>query len=171
MWFFGKKAKKIKEEPKLERQIRLTGQTHTVEDEVLELAYDIDTAFKQVRSHAGEVELVSVYAPDKEHGSEADEPYVAIQDDDVPYCAIDEYNENGTVKDAIELTPLEGKFLFKAKMDYFKELMYFYAFERAEDVFNQAGLCVVYPKSMQGTEDEKELMQLLDRVAESFRSI
>ena len=66
---------------------------------------------------------------------------------------------------------LEGKFLFKAKMDYFKELMYFYAFERDEDVFNQAGLCVVYPKSMQGTEDEKELMQLLDRVAESFRSI
>ena len=51
MWFFGKKAKKTKEEPKLERRIRLTGQTHTVEDEVLELAYDIDTAFKQVRSH------------------------------------------------------------------------------------------------------------------------
>ena len=130
--------------------------------------YYVNDAFRPAKSHAAEVEMLSVYAPDAEYGREGEMPYIAIQLDDAPYCAIDEYRESGTVADALEFEPLSGKFLFKAKLEYFDDLMYFYAFESEDGVWSQAGFCLVYQKEYAGTEDEAKLMQMLDEAAQYF---
>lgn len=152
-------------------QIQLTFQTHTISDEYIGYAYDVDKSFKPAKSHAGEVELLCTYALDEEYGIEGDKPYIAVQEDDDVFCAIDEFRENGTIDNAMELTPLTGQFLFKAKMEYYGDIMYFYAFVQETGFWPQAGLCLVYPEEYSGTEDENILMKILDTAAKSFRQI
>lgn len=152
-------------------QIQPAFQVHTISDEYIGYAYDVDKAFKPAKSHAGEVELLCTYAPDEEYGNEGNRPYIAVQEDDDVFCAIDEFKENGKIDNVMELTPLTEQFLFKAKMEYYGDIMYFYAFIQETGFWLQAGLCLVYPKEYSGTEDEKTLMKVLDTAAESFRKI
>lgn len=160
--FFGKKPNAgLNEGARSEAaKIVLSGNTHIIKDEYIGLEYSIDCSFKEAKSHS-EIELLCTYAPNDEYGSEGDFPYIAIQDDTV-FCAIDEYRDTGKVESAIELCPLSGKFLFKAKCKYYKYMMYFYAFEREHDLFSQAGLCLVYPVDYIGTENEARLIKVLD---------
>ncbi len=153
-------------------KIILSGVKHTIEDDIWEVAYEIDDTFKQTRSHSAEVEALSVYAYERDDWTEADNPSVSILTDDLVIEAIEEYQEKGTVEKALKLEPADGMFLFKAVMEYYDQMLYFYAFEMDRDGDNwQLCLCMYYPKEYVNTENEKMLMQVLDEAAASFRRI
>jgi len=161
---------KVEEENRMET-IKLASASHVIEDDFLEYvgSYRVNAAFKPAKSHAGEVELLSTYAPDEEYGREGSVPYIAVQEDDDVFCAIEEFQEDGTFEGALEIEALSGKYLFRAKQQYYGDMMYFYGFACEDGYWQQAGLCLVYPKEYAGTEDEKKLMEVLDEAAESFR--
>ncbi len=129
--------------------------------------YRINDAFKPAKSHS-EAELLSTYAPYEEYGKEGSVPYIAVQEDDAVFCAIDEFKENRTFEGAIEIVPLSEKYLFKAKREYFGDIMYFYAFICEKGFWEQAALCLIYQKEYVGTDDEKKLISVLDEAAETF---
>ncbi|MCM1214588.1 MAG: hypothetical protein NC331_03665 [Lachnospiraceae bacterium] len=156
--------------------IILAPSSHTVEDEIYEdettvyhISFQVNDSFKEARSHAGEVEMLHTYAPDAEYGTEGSCPYLAVQFDDTVYMAVEEFKESGTFTGAMDLTALSGKFYFKAKTEYYGDIMYFYGLDRCDGLWENNGLCMVYPKEYLGTENEKKLMQILDEAAESYR--
>ncbi|MCM1090814.1 MAG: hypothetical protein NC092_06510 [Butyrivibrio sp.] len=154
--------------------IELSEEVHTIHDEYSDYEYVVNKAFKPAKSHAAEAELLSTYTPDNEYGNEADMPCIAVQIDDKVYCAVAEYMEDQTFDGAISIEPLEGRFLFRAKMDYFGDMMYFYGLQLeyeldGEEFADNAGLCLVYPRSYVGTADEEKLMRVLDEAAQSFK--
>jgi hypothetical protein len=66
---------------------------------------------------------------------------------------------------------LNGKFFFKAKKEYYGDMMYFYGFDRCDGFWENNGLCLVYPKSYVGTSDEEELIKMFDELVESYVEI
>lgn len=165
----AKYAKKDDYDENIE-EIDLSEEVHTIFHEYTGYGYVVNKSFKIAKSHAAEVDLLCTYAPKEDFGREGDIPYIAVQMDDEVYCAIEEYKENGTVEDVIYIEPLEGIFLFKAKKEYYGDIMYFYGFElENEEYWDKAGLCLVYPKEYVGTENEKKLMDVLDKAANSFK--
>ena len=58
---------------------------HTIYDEYIGYGYVVNQAFKPVKSHAAEVELLCTYAPNNECGEEGNIPYIAVQTDDEVY--------------------------------------------------------------------------------------
>lgn len=179
MGLFDKFAKKINTDDKVENKaedIALAPSSHIVKDEIYGdddsrylLSFKVNDAFKEAKSHAGEVEMLSTYAPADEYGTEGAVPYMAIQVDDEVYCAVEEFKEKGTFTGALEITKLSGKFYFKAKMEYYNDVMYFYGMDRCDGFWENSGLCIVYPKVYAGTENEIKLMGVLDEAAESYR--
>lgn len=155
----------------MSNSIILENVKHSIGDEYIGFSYEVDKSFKPAKSHAGEVELLATYAPYDEYGSEGSIPYIAVQEDDDVYCAVEEFKERGTFEGAVEIVPLSGRFLFKAKKEYYNYMMYFYGFEQEDGYWSQAGLCLVYSKEYIATDDEKKLMRILDEAAESFRKI
>ncbi|MBP3351184.1 MAG: hypothetical protein J6L65_02135 [Lachnospiraceae bacterium] len=150
--------------------IEPTNEVHTICDEYIGYEYDVDKAFKPAKSHAGEVELLCTYAPDEEYGEEGATPYIAVQEDDKVYCAVEEYKDSKTFEGAISIEPQDGLFLFRAKREYYGDIMYFYGFELGEgDYWDMAGLCLVYAKEYVGTESEEKLLHILDEAAKSFK--
>lgn len=141
------------------------------DDDEYELKYLIDDSFKEADSHVGEVMMLNTYSPDNEYGEEGEKPYVAIQMDNFVYNAVEEFKASKTVKGAIELTPLEGKFYFKAKKAYCDDMMYFYGLDRCNGYWENQGLCLVYPKSYVGTAAEEQLIKMFDELAESYTEI
>lgn len=132
------------------------------------ISFMINDSFREADSHAGEVTMLNTYAPNEEYGEEGKRPYVAIQCDNAVYNAVDQFKETGTFNGAIDITPLEGDFYFKAKMKYYDDMMYFYGMDRCEGFWENNGLCIVYPMSYVGTADEYKLMRVLDESAESY---
>lgn len=166
----------VPETMQMEEDIVLASSSHVVADEIFGegdssylISFKVNDAFKEAKSHAGEVEMASAYAPMDEYGKEGTFPYVAIQSDDEVYNAVEEFKENGTFTSAIEITTLSEKFYFKAKMEYYEHMMYFYAMDRCDGFWENNGLCMVYPKVYAGTENEKKLMTVLDEAANSYR--
>lgn len=133
------------------------------------ISFRVNDAFKEAKSHAGEVLALYTYAPVAEHGEEGRLPYLAIQLDDEVYHAVEEFKISGTITGAIEMTALSEKFYFKARMEYYDCMMYFYGLDRCDGYWENNGLCIVYPKIYAGTENEKKLMRILDEAAESYR--
>lgn len=131
------------------------------------ISFQVNDSFRDAKSHAGEIEMLSTYAPDAEYGEEGSLPCLAIQIDDAVFCAVEEFKERGTFEGAIELEPLSGTFLFKAKMEYYGDMMYFYGLDRCDGFWDNNGLCMVYPRAYAGTENEKVLMDILDQAAEA----
>lgn len=187
MKFFSKTTKADKTTDNTENNISngkgliiLAPSSHTVEDEiygeetdegeyiVYRISFKVNDSFKEAKSHAGEVEMLNTYAPASEYGEEGTYPYLAIQIDDAVYMAVEEFKEKGTFTGAMEITPLSGKFHFKARMEYYGYIMYFYGMDRCDGVWENNGLCMVYPKAYAGTENERKLMQVLDEAAESY---
>lgn len=154
------------------QKIELSGNKHVISDPYSGFEYEIDDTFKETKSHAGEVEVISVYAPDREDWSEADIPSVYVLIDDTIYSAIEEYREKETYSEAISFEKADGLFLFKANIKYYDMMMYFYAFEVEKETYtDEHGLCVCYPTEYVGTAEEEKLKSLLDEVAESFKLI
>lgn len=159
----------------IEKNIVLASSSHTVEDVVYgeghskyRISFKVNDAFKEANSHAGEVEMLNIYAPEDEYGEEGTYPYLAIQIDDDVYSAVEEFKANGTITGALDMTKLSGKFYFKAKIKYYDYIMYFYGLDRCDGYWENSGLCMVYPKAYAGTENETKLMKVLDEAAESY---
>lgn len=157
------------------KEIILAPSFHIAEDEIYEdedtmhhISFKVNDSFKEANSHAAEVEMLHTYAPDAEYGEEGAYPYLAIQIDDIVYMAVEEFKETGTFTGALDLAALSGKFYFKAKTEYYGSIMYFYGFDRCDGLWENSGLCMVYPKEYLGTESETRLMQILDEAAESY---
>lgn len=138
------------------------------DDREYRISFRVNDAFKEAKSHAGEVEMLYTYAPEDEYGREGTFPYMAIQFDDDVYNPVEEFKETGTFTGALEITPLSGRFYFKAKMEYYEYIMYFYGMDRCDGFWENNGLCMVYPKAYSGTENEKKLMDILDEAADSY---
>ncbi len=132
------------------------------------ITFKLNADFKEAKSHAGEVPMIYTYAPDSEYGEEGNMPCVTVQMDDEVYCAVEEFKEKGTFDGAIELIPLDGRFFFKAKREYYGDMMYFYGIDRCDGFWENNGLCMTYPKSYVGTENEVKLMNVLDEVARTY---
>lgn len=148
---------------------------HTVKDDFYGdgdskyiISFQLNDSFKEAQSHAGEVEMLNTYAPFDEYGEEGTYPYVAMQLDDKVYDAVSEFKEKGTFTGGIEIIPLTNHFYFKAKMEYYGYMMYFYGLDRCDGSWENNGLCIVYPKKYVGTENERVLMNVLDKAAESY---
>ena len=157
-------------------EIIIKNASHTVTEEetgsnesLYRLSYRVNDAFREAKSHAAEVMMLCTYAPDEEYGSEDGMPYIAVQCDDPVYCAAEQYKETGSFEGALDIVPLSGRFLFRARMRYYEYMMYFYAFDRCGGYWENNGLCLVYPEEYAGTENEQRLMQVLDAAAASYR--
>lgn len=138
------------------------------------ISFQVNDSFQEAKSHAGEVMMLSTYAPGKSMGAEGTSPYLAILCDDFVYDAVEEYKETGTFTGAPEdMTALDGAFYFKARIRYYEgreeSMMYFYGLRW--DYLGNTGLCMVYPKAYRDTESEKKLMHVLDEAARSFRIV
>lgn len=133
------------------------------------ISFMLNDAFRWAKSHAGEVEMLHTYAPGQEYGQEGALPCLAIMNDDSVYCAVEEFKEKGTFEGAMEITPLSGWFHFKAKKEYYGDIMYFYGMDRCDGYWENSGLCMIYPKAYMGTENEIKLMKALDEAAESYK--
>lgn len=179
MGLFHKIANTIRKDDKTdnnsEEDIVLSASSHTVEDEDFGdddsrylISFKVNDAFKAAKSHSGEIEMLNTYAPLDEYGEEGTFPYLAIHLDDEIYNAVEEFKEKGTFTGAIEITTLSEKFYFKARMEYYGSMMYFYGMDRCDGFWKNNGLCIVYPKAYAGTENEIKLMNVLDEAAESY---
>lgn len=147
---------------------QVSSEAYGDDDREYKITFMLNDSFKEADSHAGEVEMLNTYAPDSDEGEEGALPYFAVQMDDSVYSAVDEFKKTGSIKNALEVTPLNGKFYFKAKINYFGNVMYFYGLDRCGGFWENNGLCMVYEKSMMGTEDEKKLMKVLDEIADTY---
>lgn len=181
MGFFSKKQKTTRPAEQVDSEgmdwkgdIVLAPSSHIVEDEfygeddvLYRISFQVNDSFKEAKSHAGEVEMLSTYAPGDAYGREGVCPCLAMLDD--VYEAVKEFKETGTFTGAMDLTILSEKFYFKAKTEYYRHTMYFYGLDRCGGTWENCGLCIVYPREYVGTENEKRLMQVLDEAAESYR--
>lgn len=158
--------------------IKLANSKHWVEtteycddDKEYQVKFMIDDTFKEADSHAAELVMLNTYSPNSEYGEEGKRPYVGILMDDFVYESVEEFKNSKTVKGAIELSPLNGKFFFKAKKEYYGDMMYFYGLDRCDGMWENNGLCLVYQKSYVGTPDEEQLIKMFDELAESYVEI
>ncbi len=156
-------------------KIELLNRTHVITDEiygekyVYRISYSVDESFKEAKSHAAEVELLCTYAPFEEYGHEGQTPCIAVIHEDFIYYAAESFKKTGTVPDAITVTPLSGKFLFKATMEYYGDIIYFYGYDSCDGFWENTGFALVYPKEYAGTENEKRLIQIFDAAAQSYK--
>ncbi len=159
-----------------EEDVLLMEESYPWGDVNYRISYRINHDFHPAKSHASEVSLLAVYAPGDEYGKKGDLPCVFIQDENAVY----DYVERGTFDGSMDLVPLKGKFLFKAKKKVADDFMYFYGFERLYEAAGStdpdedsrkeyAALVILYPGSYEGTEQEGEMIKLLDEVAKTLQ--
>ena len=142
--------------------------TDYADDAEYTVRYTIDDSFEEDDCGAAEVCFMNTYSADN---NPSNLPYVAVQNDNFFYDAVEAFKEKGTFPGAVDLVPLSGKFYFKAKKAYGDNMAYFYGLDRCDGFWINNGLCIVYPKSYVGTEDEIKVMKLLDDVADSYVEI
>ena len=92
---------------------------HIVEDEAYGdgsskylISFIVNDAFRHMKSHAGEVEMVNGYNPEDEICSEVIIPYIAIHSDDMVYIAVKEFKESGTYKVTLTGKRTQGSISF-----------------------------------------------------------
>jgi hypothetical protein len=138
--------------------IELSGEKHLISDPNSKYEYEIDSSFKATESHAAEVSVLSVYAPDKDTWNESDLPRVYLLSDEWISYAIEEFKEKGTFENAIEAESTDGTgYVFKATIEYYGDMIYLYCIEKDNLCF-----CMNYPKDYVGTEKETILKKVLD---------
>ena len=146
--------------------IVLSGEKHWISADDSIYEYEIDSSFKAAEDHPEEFWVISVYAPDKETWTENDLPNVCILQDEWISYAVQQFKEYGTFQNALEAEPADGsEFLFKAKIEYYGNMMYLYCHEKYNICF-----CINYPMEYVGTEKEEILKWVLDEAAGSFRT-
>lgn len=131
--------------------------------------------FVESKSHACEVEILYVYAPDCDDdyvGYSGAEPYFMISSGiDEVYCNVTDFLESGTVNDVLTFEKRNvGDSLFYTEMDYYGDRLAMYAFARDIDGEKEPfGLCVVYGSDLVGTELERRFLDALKEAAETYR--
>lgn len=128
--------------------------------------------FVESKSHAGEVEILYVYAPDCDDdyvGYSGAEPYFMITSGlDEICCSYDDFI--GINVDEIIKIDADDETEFYAEIDYYGDRMALYNFTRYlgndKEYFT---LCIVYSPDYVGTEYERHFMNVLKEAAETYR--
>lgn len=165
--------KKIAASPK---SITLSPSSHTEEyteygtdDKKYICSFIINDAFTETKTNAGEIPvLYSCKCGEDDH------VYIMVSFENSIYEAVEEYKKNGSLdnlSDLIELTPLNGNFYFKAKMEYDDDIMYFYALDRCDGFWENNGIGIIYPQEFLNTGIEQQLLKVLDETAESYKEV
>ncbi len=160
--------------------IRLKETSHLVEGTALQedswylMRYRANDAFCDWDSHSGELMMEQAYSPDASELTAEQAAavlkqriFLGIGCENLFYMAVEEFKQSRSVISARELTPLEGRFLFRAKADYDRDtFVVFYGFD-CPDGENHA-LFLTYPKAYAGTDDEAALLGVLEEAVQSY---
>lgn len=135
------------------------------------MTFSLSKDFVRFESHAGEVPVSFIYAPGKtEETAEfsPSEPCFGIYLDNTVYRAVESYKNTGSIPNAFEVYPIEGLFLFSAKIPYYDEVMYFYGFDRCGGYWENNGIGIQYKRSLMGTPFENALINAVNEAARSY---
>ena len=128
--------------------------------------------FVESKSHAGEVEILYVYAPDcddKYIGYSGKEPYFMITSGLGEVCCSYEDFVGTNVDDIYKIDAVDDT-EFYAEIDYYGDRMALYNYTRyLGDDKEYFALCVVYSNDYVGTEYEKRFLAALKEAAETYR--
>lgn len=140
------------------------------------VSFMLSKDFVLSKTNAGEIERFFIYDPSCSEEYTPYElndprPYLFISPDiDQVYCSVEEYCEKGTVSNALWVRPSEhSNMLFRAKFDYYGDYMLMYGYKRYDG--SPGGICLVYKKSLDGTELCGHLISRLDEAAASYAEI
>lgn len=137
-------------------------------DSEIKMTFKLSGDFIEFNSHA-DPEATYRYEPDSSADfTEYNEnsPYFMLNFENVVYNTVKAYKKNGTA--GTEFRKIEnGKMLFRAKIDYFDQVMVMYGFDRGNSWENN-GLCVVYNHDAEGTPLEAKLIAALDEAAMTY---
>lgn len=136
----------------------------------VEATFMLSGDFVETRTNAGEIDAVYMYDPacneDFTPSPVGDtRPYIMITGDiDEVFVPVSDFEQGDGIPDAISFQPLQnGKALFKAQINYYKDIMTFYGFRQKFGNNHPWGFCVVYNAALRGTELEQHLISALDR--------
>ena len=128
--------------------------------------------FVESKSHAMEVEILYVYAPDCDDdyiGYSGKEPYFMITSGLGEVCCSYEDFVGTNVDDIYKIDAVDDT-EFYAEIDYYGDRMALYNFTRyLGDDKEYFALCVVYSEDYIGTEYEKHFLNVLKEAAETYR--
>lgn len=129
--------------------------------------------FVESKSHAMEIEILYVYAPDCEEdftGFDGQPCFMIASGIDEVYCNVTDFLESGRVSGVLTFEKRSvGNSLFYAEMDYYGDRLAMYAFAR--DLGGEKepfGLCMEYDCELIGTEYEKRFLAALREAAETY---
>lgn len=140
-------------------------------------SFSLSESFVESRSHAAEIDLIYAYAPDCGEDFLSDEyvidnelPYFIISGgEQAVYDAVEQFKKSGSIAKADIFEKVNmGKMLFRARIPYFNEIMYFYGFDKGYSWKNM-GIGVIYNKKYKNTELEKLLMKATDEAASTYK--
>lgn len=134
-----------------------------------EATFMLSGDFVETRTNAGEIDAVYMYDPScTEEFTPSPvgdtRPYFMITGDiDEVFVPVRDFEQGKGIQNAIYFQPLQGgKALFKAQINYYKDIMTFYGFRQKFGNNHPWGLCMVYNAGLRGTELEKRLISALD---------
>lgn len=134
-------------------------------------SYEVPEVFGEFESHA-EPEMCCMLGCDPMDESTFDikKPFICLTPEDFAWDGLDEFELNGgNISSAREVSPVNMKyFMFKAKADYYKDqIVYWYGGRLIEDCYR--ALALIYDKKLLGTPLERQLTEVLDKAAQSYK--
>lgn len=151
---------------------RTVTEEECADDKDYVMTFSLSSDFVRFDSHAAEVPVSFIYAPgETEETAEysSDRPCFGIFLDDTVYNAVESYKNTGSIPNAFEVTPREGKFLFSAKIPYYNYVLYFYGMDRCDGYWENNGIGIQYPRSIIGTPLESAVIAAMDEAARSYK--
>ncbi len=146
---------------------KIEEEVYGLNDKSYVLTMQLNNLFKETESHS-EIEMLYTYNRDEEYGVEGEFPCVCIDSEDCFLGAIEKFEHGNGADEVMDLVQLDGQYLFKAKIEYYKKyIAYFYAMD--SEIFDKAALCIIYPKEYIGSETEAKLMNVLDEAASTMK--
>lgn len=133
-----------------------------------DVTFMLSEDFIEFNSHC-ELSPSYQYEPDNNEDyteSLEDHPKIFFGAPDVVYDAIESYHNTGTAgKDFAKIE--NGTFLFKARTEYFGDVLWMYAFSEQSAMEGNA-ICLEYHPDIVGTPLEQKLIAALDEVAMTY---
>ena len=137
------------------------------EKEMFQMSYTVSDQFLPRISNSSELEMISFLISNEQTKDIGSFPYIAIIESELIQLYVDDFLSKTKNDSIFKVT--NNKFLFKAKVQYYNDIIYFYAFERKDSFKGYAGFSLVYPNTILGTEYENILIEEFDNVSETFK--
>ena len=141
----------------------------------IECSFMLSGDFVETSTGAGEIDAIYMYDPgcneDYTPSPAGDSrPYFMITGDiDEVYVAVNDFAEGKGIKNAVYVQPQQGgRALYKAQINYYKQIMTYYGFKHKYGVQHPWGFCMVYDAKIKGTALENRLISELDKAMASL---